>query len=203
VHKVQHKPINIQVRDPIQKEQKGLECAVDWRTGLSGGPPDSVRCTRTVQEPSSHSRENAGALHYNSPDWPVCHWTVRCASGATANSRQRSTLTDEQCSRVPRQKSEQRVRGAPDYPVHHQTVRCHKKTKAPTVNCSRTLTVGWRGGAPHTEQWVSCGAPDCLVRPSTTASPTATLVVGGYKYTPTTTTPSIQVFWRSHSIQEL
>jgi hypothetical protein len=29
VHKVQHKPINIQVRDPIQKEQKGLECGVD------------------------------------------------------------------------------------------------------------------------------------------------------------------------------
>jgi hypothetical protein len=33
VHKVQHKPINIQVRDQIQKEQKGLECAVVWRTG--------------------------------------------------------------------------------------------------------------------------------------------------------------------------
>jgi hypothetical protein len=38
VYKVQHKPINIQVRDPIQKEQKGLECVVVWRTGLSGAP---------------------------------------------------------------------------------------------------------------------------------------------------------------------
>jgi hypothetical protein len=80
------------------------------------------------------------------------------------------------------QKSEQWVRGAPDCPVHHQIVWCHKKTKAPTVNCSRTLTVGWRGGALDTEQCVSGGAPDYPLRPSTVASPTATLVVGGYKY---------------------
>jgi hypothetical protein len=84
VHKVQHKPINIQVRDPIQKEQKGLECAVVWRTGLSGVPPDSVRCTRIVQGPTSHSRENTGALRYNSPDCPVCRRTVWCASEVTS-----------------------------------------------------------------------------------------------------------------------
>jgi hypothetical protein len=47
------------------------ECVVDWRTGLFGVPPDSVRCTKAVQEPSSHTRENAGALHYNSLDCPV------------------------------------------------------------------------------------------------------------------------------------
>jgi hypothetical protein len=114
VHKVQHKPINIQVRDPIQKEQKWLECDVDWRTGLSGVPPNSVRCTRAVQEPSSHSRENAGGLRYNSPDCPVCHRTVQWANGQWLSSAQQSTLT---AATVSRQKSEQRVRGAPDYPV--------------------------------------------------------------------------------------
>jgi hypothetical protein len=165
---------------------------VNWCTELSGVPPDSVRCTRPVQGWTNHSRENTGALCYNSPGCPVCHQTIPCASGATANSCQRSTLTDAQCSTVPRQKSEQRVRGAPDCLVHHQIVRCHKKTKVPTVNCSRTLTVGWR-----------CGALDCLVRPSPAAFPTAILVVEGYKYPSTTTTSSIQVFWRSHSIQEL
>jgi hypothetical protein len=56
----------------------------------------------------------------------------------------------------------------------------------------QTLTVGWRGDAP-----------DSPVRPSPAASPMATLVVEGYKYPPTTTTPSIQDFWTSHSIQEL
>jgi hypothetical protein len=75
VHKIQHKPINIQVRDPIQKEQKELECALVWRTGLSGVPPDSVRCTMPVQIRSSHSRKNAGALCCNSPDCPVSQWS--------------------------------------------------------------------------------------------------------------------------------
>jgi hypothetical protein len=51
------------------------------------GALDSVWCTWTVQGLSSHSREFAGALHYNSPDYPVCHRTVQCASGAMANSR--------------------------------------------------------------------------------------------------------------------
>jgi hypothetical protein len=159
-------------------------CGLAYRT---------VRCTRAVQEPSSHSRKNTGALRYNSPDCPVCQ---------PSNGYLRA-MVDSNSATVSRQKSEQRVRGAPDCPVHHQTVWCHKKTKASMVNCSRTLTVRWRGGTPDTEQWVSGGAPDCPVRPLPAASPTATLVVEGYKYTPTTTTPSIQVFWRSHLIQEL
>jgi hypothetical protein len=62
---------------------------VDWCTGLSGVPPDSVGCTMLVQIQSSHSREFKGALRYNSLDCPVCHRTVRCTSGATANLRQR------------------------------------------------------------------------------------------------------------------
>jgi hypothetical protein len=43
----------------------------------------------------------------------------------------------------------------------------------------------------------------CPVRPSPTAFPNGLLVVEGYKYPPTTTTPSIQVFWDFHPIQEL
>jgi hypothetical protein len=52
-------------------------------------------------------------------------------------------------------------------------------------------------------QTVSVGAPDCPVRPSTAACPNGYVVVEGYKYPPTTTTPSIQVSNTSHSIQEL
>jgi hypothetical protein len=44
--------------------------------------------------------------------------------------------------------------------------------------------VGWRGGAPDKEQCQSGGVPDCPVRPSPAASPTAMEVVGGYKYPP-------------------
>jgi hypothetical protein len=32
------------------KESKGQpKCALVWRTGLSGVPPDSVRCTRALE----------------------------------------------------------------------------------------------------------------------------------------------------------
>jgi hypothetical protein len=50
---------------------------------------------------------------------------------------------------------------------------------------------------------VSSGAPDCPVRPSTDNLPNGWIGGWGYKYPPTTTTPSIQVFQTSHSIQEL
>jgi hypothetical protein len=61
---------------------------------------------------------------------------------------------------------------------------------------------GWVTWLAH--RIVSDGAPDCLVRPSTAAIPNGYVVVEGYKYPPTTTTPSIQVSsTTSHSIQEL
>jgi hypothetical protein len=130
VHKVQLKPINIQVRDPIQKEQKGLECVVVWRTGLSGAPG-----------PYRLQPATLGKIRARSA---IIHRTVRCASGQRLSSAQWSTLTDEQCSIVPRQKSEQRVRGAPDSPVWHRTVPCRKRTKPPTVN-----------RAPDPNDWVT------------------------------------------------
>ena len=51
---------------------------------------------------------------------------------------------------------------------------------------------GWVTWLAH--RTVSGGAPDCPVRPSTAAIPNGCLVVEGYKYPPTTTTPSIQDF---------
>jgi hypothetical protein len=53
------------------QRSKGTECALVWRTGLSGVPPDSVRCTRAVHESTGHSRVSTIALRYNSPDCPV------------------------------------------------------------------------------------------------------------------------------------
>jgi hypothetical protein len=93
---------------------------VVWRTGLSGAPgPYRV-------QPATLGKTRARPA--------IIHRTVRCASGQRLSSAQRSTLTDEQCSTVLRQKSEQRVRGAPDCPVWHWTVRYRKRTKPPTVD---------------------------------------------------------------------
>jgi hypothetical protein len=72
--------------------EQGLECAVVWRAGLSGVPRDSVRCTRVVQEPNNHSRENAGALRYNSPDCLVCH---RGPVSQRATAIQRATVDSD------------------------------------------------------------------------------------------------------------
>jgi hypothetical protein len=143
VHKVQHNPRNKSVRDTILLEQKGLECAEKWCTGLSCVPPDNVRCTKVVQMSTSHSREFGDALRYNSPDCPVCHRTVRCAIGLSGEPAEQrlSALTvdsaecdsDEQChDRV--ESAEVRA---------HQTVWCGtglsgaaKRQTSPTVNCS-------------------------------------------------------------------
>jgi hypothetical protein len=174
---------------------------------LWSGAPDSGWCTRTVQSPNSHSRVFAGALCYNSPDCPVCHRTVWCTSGATANSC--NGWLQKLINRWTVKNSARRVRATDleahrtvnrTCPVWHRTVRCHKKTTVPTVDCSQTLTIGWHGGALDSLQCLSGGAPDCPVRPSTTAFSNGHLVVVGYKYPSTTTTPSIQAFWTLHSI---
>jgi hypothetical protein len=80
VHKVQHKPINIQVRDPIRKEQKELECAVDWHTRqcpvhhrtVSGAPGPYKPEPATLGKTEAHSA--------------IIHWTVRCATGLSDES---------------------------------------------------------------------------------------------------------------------
>jgi hypothetical protein len=135
----------------------------------------TVRCTRTKQGPTSHSQENSDVLRYNSSDCPVCQQAT-ATQHATVDSDgwtvQHSTATEVRAA----------SQGAPDCPVHHHTVRCHKETRSPMVNCSKTLTVGWCGGAPNSLQCMSSGAPDYPVHPSPAASPMATLVVEGYKY---------------------
>jgi hypothetical protein len=84
--KVQHKPIKRSKLGFKRKEQKKPKRTLVWRTGLSGVPPDSVRCTRAVRLQTLHLRVSDGVLRYNSPDCPVCHHTVRCTSRATAPS---------------------------------------------------------------------------------------------------------------------
>jgi hypothetical protein len=122
-----------------------------WRTGLSGAPPDSVRCTREI---------NSKLLSFGfSPGHSaIFHRTVRCSTGlsgvpcgamATAQMVvcKRWTMR-EQCADSSRRvrtalegtpDSEQYLSGAaPDCPVPQEV-------RAPTVKTIRTLTVGWRG----------------------------------------------------------
>jgi hypothetical protein len=90
VLKVQHKPIKRSELGFKRKEQKKPKRNLVWRTGLSGVPPDSVRCTTGLcpvhqgrSTPTLHLQVSGEPLRYNSLDCSVCHRTVRCASGAT------------------------------------------------------------------------------------------------------------------------
>jgi hypothetical protein len=67
-----------------KKAAKQPKAALVWRTGLSGVPPDSVRCTR-VDSLQLASFGNSGSHS------AIIHRTVRCASGLTATQRQRSS----------------------------------------------------------------------------------------------------------------
>jgi hypothetical protein len=86
VLKVQHKPIKRSKLGFKTKEQKKSKRTLVWRTGLSGVPPESVRCPR----PYSFQLATFGFLESRSA---IIHRTVRCGtglsgapSGATTNS---------------------------------------------------------------------------------------------------------------------
>jgi hypothetical protein len=159
-----------------KKGAKKPKCALVWRTGLSGVPPDSVRCTRTVKVRTRHLRVSVVALRYNSLDCPV-HQAEQRLSSATVD-----------CT-VPWQRYNTRQKSEA-HRIVNSTCPVPQEDKAPTVICVRTLMVGWRGW--HTGQ--------CPVRPSTVATPTVVLVVEGYKYPQTTSTQTIQAFITLHSI---
>jgi hypothetical protein len=118
------------------------------RTGLSGVPPDSVRCTRVDQLKLTTFGFLEKPLCYNSSDCPVWHRTVWCASGAMTTA-QRLTPTETwkalQCadSSCRSQSSARRRIGQWTVPVRCTTglsggLGCQSSN-------GRTLMVGWRG----------------------------------------------------------
>jgi hypothetical protein len=145
-------------------------------------PPDSVRCTRDSNSELltfGNSGGRSAIIHRNvrcsTGQCPVAHWTVWCASGATATSRQRSSAEVIKCTTVRASVRagpdgapdiEQCLSGAPpDCPVA-------QKTEAPTVG------IQWFGavaGAPDSVRWRNglFGVP-C----DSSLQQTASLVVG-------------------------
>jgi hypothetical protein len=129
-----------------RKEQKGNR-RLPW-----SGAPDSVRCTRANQLELftfGFLRRSSAIIHRTIrcaiEQCPVHHRTVRCTSGATAICAQRSTLQSEHWNSDVRAASQRGtgLSGAtPDCPVRHRTVRCHMRTKPPTVDRFKALTVG-------------------------------------------------------------
>jgi hypothetical protein len=191
VHKVQHKPRKKSVRGHNFIGAKRIECAEKRRTGLSGVPPDSVWCTRPYNsKPATLGNSRARSA--------IIHRTVRYATGLSSEpAEQRLPARQRSIDRMnSAAECSAEVRRAPDCPVQleDKSFNCR-----PTPNPNGWLT--WRRTGRRTVpvRW----RPDCPARPSPASLADDYNVVGGYKYPPTTTSFGIQVFQRSHSIQEL
>jgi hypothetical protein len=144
------------VRDSIKIGAKNLSV-------LEIGAPDSVRCapdtcTRPAALRTGNSWKFWGVLRYNSPDCPLCHRTVRWASGATIPCLPTVDCAELQCATASRQKSERKSQRAPDCPVQLEDKRLQRSTAPNPNDCADvvrtgqcTVAVRWRtelSGAP-------------------------------------------------------
>jgi hypothetical protein len=142
----------------------------------------TVRCTRDSNSELLIFGNSGGrfaiihrTIRWSTGQCPVAHWTVRCTSGATTTSRQRSSAEGIKCATA-----RTRVRAAPDgAPDSEQCLsgaspNCPvaQKTEAPTVGIQRPGDVA---GAPDSVRWRTglSGAP-C----DSSLHQTASLVVG-------------------------
>jgi hypothetical protein len=172
VPKVHNKPIQIKRKGSNKGSKRQPKCALVWRIGLSGAPPDSVRCTR---EPNLEllTFRNSGSRS------AIIHRTVRCSTGLSGvpveqrllrtNGHLQNAFNALQCATESEQRQKAHRTVHSDCPVHHRTVWW------PRSSNSRTLTVAWRGWrtgqCPVVHRTVRCARRQ-------QPPPMATLVVG-------------------------
>jgi hypothetical protein len=142
VSKVQHKPIKSPRKGSNKKSKRQPKAALVWRTGLSGVPPDSVRCTREINTELA----TFGNLGSHSA---IIHRTDRCSTGLSgvpaeqrlttptvvykSNSEHMNSARLRAQSQSRRQKAHQTVNS--DCSVHHRPPDCPvvPHVRAPTV----------------------------------------------------------------------
>jgi hypothetical protein len=210
-----------------QRSKEAPKAPLVWRTGLSGVPPDSVRCTRGLQLELATFGNFAGRR-------AIIHRTVRCTPDSVRCSKE---------ARPPELASlgnaQQPLRyNSPDMSGVHRTVRCNsgataiRRQRLPATQLMRALRAQ-KAGAPilaHRTMNRRCpvctghpggpksqklqrsesngsddvaGAPDCPVRHRADSLPTATFSGWGYKYSNHPTIHCIQVFPLLNHLQEL
>jgi hypothetical protein len=154
---------------------------------VSGAPPNSVRCTRKFEAELATFRKMGGRS-------AIIHRTVRCASGATATSRQRSTATALnalQCAAESEHAQEAHRTVYRTCPVHHRTAQRPHQSELQRSEPNGLLT--WLA-----HRIVSTGAPDYPVRHATTAFQRPLLVFGAINTPNHPTFNGIQVFHLQH-----
>jgi hypothetical protein len=101
VPKVHNKPIQYKRKGSNKRSKVVPKAALVWRTGLSGAPPDSVRCTR-------ESNSKLASLGISRSRSAIIHRTVRCTTGLSgvpveqrllrANGRLQNAFNALQCA---------------------------------------------------------------------------------------------------------
>jgi hypothetical protein len=187
VPKVQHKPIKSPKNGSNKKSKRQPKAALVWRTGLSGVPPDSVRCTREINSKLA----TFGFLELPSS---IIHRTVRCAKRSNGYQRQRSSAKVNIAWTVRGQRAQSQSRHQMAHLTVNRTCPVHSRTvRWPTCQkLQRSNPNGWVTWLAH---WtVSGGAPDCPVRPSTADFPNGHFGGWACKYPQPPTLQGIQVF---------
>jgi hypothetical protein len=166
----------------LQKKgaKRKLKCSLIWRTGLSGVPPDSVRCTRVNQ---------LKLLSFGFPrhSSAIIHRTVRCAttlSGAPA--KQRLSAHNSQLWRM-NSESQCCGRSQSSRSEGHRTLRCDTRRSGVTPDCPVPHEDKASNGRPapsHNDKMTWRRTGHCPVRPSPAAFSNGHNLVGGYKYHP-------------------
>jgi hypothetical protein len=101
VPKVHNKPIKRPRKGSNKESKRQPKCALVWRTGLFGAPPNSVRCTRESDSELATFGNSGGRS-------AIIHRTVWCSTGLSgvpaeqwlhrANGRLQRTLNALQCT---------------------------------------------------------------------------------------------------------
>jgi hypothetical protein len=162
-------------------------------------PPDSVRCTRELEaELATFGKMGGGSAIASTRQCPVSHRTVRCASGATTTSRQRSTVTSfNALQSAPESEHAQLAHRT----VYRTCLMDHRTAQRP--HQSELQRSNPNGRMTWLAHWtVSGGAPDCPMRHATAALQRPLLVVGAIN-TPTTPHSMASKFSTFNTLQEL
>jgi hypothetical protein len=202
VPKVHNKPIKRPRKGSNKESKRQLKCALVWRTGLSGGAPDTVRRTRELNSELLTFRNSRSRS-------AIIHQTVRCStvlSGVLAeqwllraNGRLQRAVNALQCAQKSKQSQKAHRTVYRTCPVQHRTVRWPRRQQLQWSNPNGRVT--WMA-----HRTVSGGAPDCPVRHATAASTNGSIGGWGYKYPQPPTIHCIQVFslqtpYKSYNIQ--
>jgi hypothetical protein len=111
------------IYSPNHQTSRLVRAAVAWRTGQSGAPPDTVRCTCHVTKPLDSDRWSFCLLGHRIVRWCTGQalFSVRCAIWLCSNSGVHSSAFNAFCRRS-LARSSRCSADTPDSPVNYSGV---------------------------------------------------------------------------------